>query len=235
LASCSLSDTLYVGGLFDSVSGTSAKNIIAYSPSSGKFSPLGSDGAGLDGEVNALHCDSNSGLVWVGGSFRKPTLSAGSVGFSGAVAVFNPSDNTWAPAPFDGLKGQVLDIAPSADGKSLYFGGSFATTFASNSTLNSTSNPNVPYSPGATPFSSSLVPIPLNGSEITAQPASSNSNFNNIVNILCPSGDDGPGYTWLGTDGTTASITARPFKFITASGIRLGNTAVNGRSTTRFT
>ncbi|CAE6438559.1 hypothetical protein ACGC1H_006973 [Rhizoctonia solani] len=233
-ASCSLKDTLYVGGLFDSVAGISAKNIIAYSPSSRKFSPLGSEGAGVDGEVHALHCDSGSGLVWVGGNFRRP-ISSGSASFGGAVAVFNPSDNTWSPAPFDGLRGQVLDIAPSTDGKSLYFGGSFATTFASNTSLNSTNNPAVPYSPGATPFSSSLVPIPLNGSEITAQPASSDSNFNNILNILCPAGDDGPGNTWLAADGSTASITARPFKFINAGGIRLGNTAVNGRSTNSFT
>ncbi|EUC64087.1 Bud site selection-like protein, partial [Rhizoctonia solani AG-3 Rhs1AP] len=234
LASCSLKDTLYVGGLFDSVAGISAKNIIAYSTSSRTFSPLGSNGAGVDGEVHALHCDSSGGLVWVGGNFRRPTSSP-SGSFGGAVAVFNPSDNTWSPAPFDGLRGQVLDIAPSTDGKSLYFGGSFATTFASNSSLNSTNNPAVPYSPGATPFSSSLVPIPLNGSEITAQPASSDSNFNNILNILCPAGDDGAGNTWLAADGSTASITARPFKFINAGGIRLGNTAINGRSTSAFT
>ncbi|KAJ1304739.1 hypothetical protein OPQ81_005877 [Rhizoctonia solani] len=235
LASCSLKDTLYVGGLFDSIAGTSAKNIIAYTPSSRKFSPLGSEGAGVDGEVNALHCDSSSGLVWVGGNFRRPTSASESAAFGGAVAVFNPNNNAWSPAPFDGLRGQVLDIAPSTDGKSLYFGGAFATTFGSNSSLNSTNNPAVPYSPGATPFSASLVPIPLNGSEITAQPASSDSNFNNILSILCPGGDDGPGNTWLGADGSTASITARPFKFINAGGIRLGNTAVNGRSTTAFT
>ncbi|KAF8678126.1 Cortical protein marker for cell polarity [Rhizoctonia solani] len=235
LSSCSLKDTLYVGGVFDSVAGISARNVIAYTPSSGKFSPLGSDGAGVDGEVNALHCDSSSGLVWVGGNFRRPTPASESSGFGGAVAVFNPSDNTWSPAPFDGFRGQVLDIAPSTDGKSLYFGGSFATTFGSNSTLNATNNPAVPYSPGATPFSASLVPIPLNGSEITAQPASSDSNFNNILDILCPAGNDGPGNTWLGADGSTASITARPFKFINAGGIRLGNTAINGRSTTAFT
>ncbi|CAE6429429.1 unnamed protein product [Rhizoctonia solani] len=234
LASCSLKDKLYIGGLFDSVGGTSAKNVIAYSPSSGKFSPLGSDGAGVDGEVNALHCDSSSGLVWVGGNFIRPT-SASSSSFGGAVAVFNSNDNTWSPAPFDGLRGQVLDITPSTDSKSLYFGGSFATTFGSNSSLNSTNNPAVPSSPGATPFSASLVPIPLNGSEITAQPASSDSNFNNILDILCPAGNDGAGNTWLGADGTTASITARPFKLINAGGIRLGNTAVNGRSTTAFT
>ncbi|QRW21629.1 polarized growth protein rax2 [Rhizoctonia solani] len=235
LSSCSLKDTLYVGGVFDSVAGISARNVIAYTPSSGKFSPLGSDGAGVDGEVNALHCDSSSGLVWVGGNFRRPTSASESSGFGGAVAVFNPSDNTWSPAPFDGFRGQVLDIAPSTDGKSLYFGGSFATTFGSNSTLNATNNPAVPYSPGATPFSASLVPIPLNGSEITAQPASSDSNFNNILDILCPAGNDGPGNTWLGADSSTASITARPFKFINAGGIRLGNTAINGRSTTAFT
>lgn len=235
LAACTLKNTLFVGGLFDSVSGTSAKNIVAYDISSSTFSAMGAAGAGLDGEVDALYCDSKSGLVWIGGNFKKPTLAAGSVEFGGAVATYNPSDSTWSPAPFDGLSGQVLDITSSADGASLYFSGAFATSFVSNTTLNSTNNPSVPFSPGATPFSASLVPIPLSGAEITAQPASSNSNFNNITNILCPAGADGAGNTWLGADGTTASITARPFKFITASGIRLGNTAVNGSSTTQFT
>ncbi|KAG9085576.1 hypothetical protein FRC06_003542 [Ceratobasidium sp. 370] len=235
LAACTLQNTLFVGGVFDTISGTPAKNIAAYDPSSRTFSALGASGAGLDGEVDALYCDSKSGVVWVGGSFKKPTLAAGSVEFGGAVAVYKPSDGTWSPPPFDGLSGRVLSIAPSTDGASLYFSGSFATSFASNTSLNSTNNPNVPFSPGATPFSSSLVPIPLSGTEITAQPASSSSSFNNVMNILCPAGADGAGNTWLGADGTTASITVRPFKFITASGIRLGNTAVNGRSTTRFT
>jgi hypothetical protein len=235
LAACTLQNTLFVGGLFDSISGTSANNIASYDSSSRTFSALGATGAGLDGEVNALYCDSKTGVVWAGGSFKKPTLGAGSVEFGGAVAMYKPSDGTWSPPPFDGLSGRVLDITSSTDGASLYFSGSFATSFASNTTLNSTNNPNVPFSPGATPFSSSLVPIPLSGSEITAQPASSSSDFNNIMNILCPSGADGAGNTWLGADSSTASITARPFKFITASGIRLGNTAVDGRSTTQFT
>ncbi|KAG8773457.1 hypothetical protein FRC12_002521 [Ceratobasidium sp. 428] len=235
LAACTLQNTLFVGGVFDTLSGTSAKNIASYDSSSRTFSALGGSGAGLDGEVDALYCDAKSGIVWVGGAFKKPTLAAGSVEFGGAVAMYKPSDGTWSPPPFDGLTGRVLGIAPSTDGSSLYFSGSFATSFASNTTLNSTNNPNVPFSPGATPFSSSLVPIPLSGTEITAQPASSNSNFNKIMNILCPAGADGAGNTWLGADGTTASITVRPFRFISASGIRLGNTAVNGRSTTRFT
>ncbi|KAG9120020.1 hypothetical protein FRC07_004660, partial [Ceratobasidium sp. 392] len=232
---CTLQNTLFVGGVFDTLSGTSAKNIASYDPSSRTFSALGGSGAGLDGEVDALYCDSKAGLVWAGGSFKKPTLAAGSVDFGGAVATYKPSDGTWSPPPFDGLSGRVLGIAPSTDGASLYFSGSFATSFASNATLNFTNNPNVPFSPGATPFSSSLVPIPLSATEITAQPASSNSNFNRIMRVLCPTGADGPRNTWLGADGTTASITVRPYKFITAGGIRIGNTAVNGRSTTRFT
>ncbi|QRW08187.1 polarized growth protein rax2 [Ceratobasidium sp. AG-Ba] len=235
LAACTLGNTLFVGGVFDTVSGTSAKNIASYDPSSRTFSALGASGAGLDGEVDALYCDSKSGLVWVGGSFKRPTLAPGSTEFGGAVATYKPSDGTWSPPPFDGLSGQVLAIAPSTDGASLYFSGSFGTSFASNTTLNSTNNPNVPFSTGATPFSSSLVPIPLSGTEITAQPASSSSDFNNIMQILCPAGPDGPGNTWLGADGSTASITVRPFRFISASGIRIGNTAARGRSTTRFT
>ena len=100
--------------------------------------------------------------------------------------------------------------------------------------INNTNNPNVPFSSGATPFSSSLVPIPLAGAQIVASPSSADPSFDNISNILCPSGSDGPGNTWLAQDGSQATITIRDFMQLDALGIRLGNTDQEGRGTVEF-
>ncbi|KAG1883988.1 hypothetical protein F4604DRAFT_1979649 [Suillus subluteus] len=116
---------------------------------------------------------------------------------------------------------------------SLFFAGSFLTSFAANATaLNNTNNPNIPYSPGATPFSSSLVPVPLEGAQILGQPSSSNPQFSNIPNILCPAGPDGPGNTWLAANGNGAVITVHDFSSINAYGVHLGNTSQSGFGTT---
>ncbi|KAG1884091.1 hypothetical protein F4604DRAFT_1980010 [Suillus subluteus] len=116
---------------------------------------------------------------------------------------------------------------------SLFFAGSFLTSFATNATaLNNTNNPNIPYSPGAMPFSSSLVPVPLEGAQILGQPSSSNPQFSNIPNILCPAGPDGPGNTWLAANGNGAVITVHDFSSINAYGVHLGNTSQSGFGTT---
>jgi hypothetical protein len=102
--------------------------------------------------------------------------------------------------------------------------------------LNTTNNPNVPFSSGATPFSSSLVPIPLQAAqiEIDASPSSTDPQFSNIQNILCPAGPDGPGNTWLAGDDSTVIINVRTFTSLNANGIRLGNTFQPGHGTIGF-
>jgi hypothetical protein len=102
--------------------------------------------------------------------------------------------------------------------------------------LNSTNNPNVPFSSGATPFSSSLVPISLQAAqiEIDASPSSTDPQFSNIQSVLCPAGPDGPGNTWLAEDGSTAVINIRTFTSLNAKGVRLGNTFQQGHGTTGF-
>ncbi|KAI0066221.1 hypothetical protein BV25DRAFT_1518743 [Artomyces pyxidatus] len=224
-AGCAIGSTFYLAGSFSSVSGVTAANVASYDGSS--FSALGSNGP--NGDVHALYCDSANSKVWAGGHFTSP---------GSAVAVYDVKASSWAAAPFGGLAGaaaEVLSITANSSQSSLLFTGSFITSFQGNgSTLNSTNNPNVPFSSGATPFSSSLVPIPLQNAQIVASPSSTDASFNNVQNILCPSGNDGPGQTWLGGDGSTAQITARLFQSVSASGVRLGNTFVNGRSTTTF-
>lgn len=226
LASCALGDTLYVAGRFTSLGGVSASNIASYAPSSDAFSALGSSGP--DGDVLALFCDSTHQNVWAGGRFTSP---------ASGVAVWNTASSSWSVPPFGGLTGgasEVSSITTNASQSSLFFSGSFITEFGNGTRIiNGTNNPNVPFSAGATPFSSSLVPVPLNDAQITPSATSDEAGFGNVTDILCPAGADGPGNTWFAQDGGKAVITVRKFSFLSASGIRLGNTFLN-RSTTGF-
>jgi len=234
-AGCAIGDVFYLAGSFSSVGGTQAQNVASYTPSGGQFASLGN---GLDGAVDTLHCDQSAGNIWAGGVFQGS--SSNSQGFKGAVAVYSVKDKAWSPPPFGGLAGagaRVQSITPNVAGSSLFFAGSFVTSYGSSSaSVNVTNNPNVPFSKGATAFSSSLVPIPLTGpgTQIVPSQSTTQAGFSNISNILCPTGPDGEGNTWFGQDGSVARITIRTFQFSTASGIRLGNTFLNGRGTTTF-
>ncbi|KAI0371130.1 hypothetical protein BV20DRAFT_965800 [Pilatotrama ljubarskyi] len=226
LAGCAIGDVFYVAGNFSSIGDASASNIASYS-ASGSFSSLGTNGP--NGAVHALYCDSSRKQVWAGGHFNSPGAS---------VAVWDTASSSWSAAPFGGLTGaaaEVLSITTNSSQSSLFFSGSFFVAFGNSSApLNSTNNPNVPFSSGATPFSSSLVPVPLQPPDVSAGPSSSDGQFSNVSNILCPAGADGPGNTWLAADGNKAVITVRKFAFLTARGVRLGNTFLNGRGTTGF-
>ncbi|EKM54352.1 uncharacterized protein PHACADRAFT_123333 [Phanerochaete carnosa HHB-10118-sp] len=226
-AGCALGDTYFVAGSFTSIGGASAINVASYEPSSNAFSSL--DPNGPNGEVNAIYCDASQNNVWVGGKFTSP---------ASAVAIWNTQSKSWTASPFGGLSGagaQVLSIATNSSQSSLFFSGSFITAFGNGSlVLNGSNNPNVPFSAGATPFSSSLVPVPLGDAQIEALPSSTQAGFNNIDNVLCPAGADGPGNSWFAQDGTGAVVTVRKFTFLSASGIRIGNTFQQGRGTTGF-
>ncbi|KAI0829665.1 cortical protein marker for cell polarity-domain-containing protein [Trametes gibbosa] len=227
LAGCAVGDAFYFAGSFSSVGDTSANNIASYTTSSGVLSALGSNGP--NGAIQALYCDTLRKQLWAGGQFSSPGAS---------VAVWDIASSAWSAAPFGGLTGaaaEVLSITANSSQSSLFFSGSFITSFGNDSApLNDTNNPNVPFSSGATPFSSSLVPIAISAEDISGAPSSSDSQFSNVQNILCPAGADGPGNTWLAADGNKAVITVRKFAFLTARGIRLGNTFLGGRSTTGF-
>ncbi|KAI0302566.1 cortical protein marker for cell polarity-domain-containing protein [Russula brevipes] len=183
-AGCAMGNTYYVAGNFSSIGNTAVSNVASYDPASGKFSALGSGGP--NGQVRALYCDSTRNTLWAGGHFSSP---------ASAVAVWDTKASSWSAPPFGNLTGgtaEVFSITTNASQASLFFAGSFITAFG-NGTLNTTNNPNVPFSQGATPFSSSLVPIPLETAQIQGSPSSSDPSFSNIQNILCPAGNDGPG------------------------------------------
>lgn len=227
-AGCALDNVFYFAGSFSSIGSTSANNVASYTPSSGAFTALESNGP--NGEVDAVFCDSKGQKVWVGGSFTSPGSS---------VAVWDPKSGSWSQPPFTGVSGaqaKVLSITANSSDSSIFFAGSFVTTFQGNSSsvLNGTNNPNVPFSSGATPFSSSLVPIPLQDAQVDGSGSSSDPQFNNIRNILCPSGGDGPGNTWFAADTNTALVTVLTFTSISTNGVRLGNTFQSNHGTTGF-
>ena len=225
-AGCAIGNTFYVAGDFSSIGSVTASNVASYNPAAGTFSALGKGGP--NGPVNALFCDSTHNKLWAGGHFTTP---------ASAVAVWDTSSSSWSAPPFGGLTGvaaEVLSITTNSSQASLFFAGSFIAPFQG-AALNTTNNPNVPFSSGATPFSSSLVPVPLQTAQIEGAPSSPDPNFSQIQNILCPTGNDGPGQTWFAADGGSAQVTARTFQYISASGIRLGNTFLDGRGTTEFT
>lgn len=224
---CVIDDIFYFAGSFSSIGNTSASYVASFSPSSSTFSALGSNGP--NGPVTAVYCDASNKNLWVGGHFSSPGSSA---------AVWSIKSNTWLAPPFKGFSGagaEVFAIASNASSSSLFFAGSFITSFSGNTTsTNNTNNPNVPYSPGASPFSSSLVPIPLQNAEIEGAPSSTNPQYSDIQVILCPAGPDGPGNTWLAQDSNSAVVTVRTFSSSSAHGIRLGNTFIPDYGTTGF-
>ncbi|KAG6857255.1 hypothetical protein H0H87_007088 [Tephrocybe sp. NHM501043] len=224
---CNLKDIFYISGSFSSIGSISANNIASYRPSDNSFAPLGSNGP--NGEINAIFCDATGNKVWVGGSFTSPGSN---------IAVWDPKAGSWSHPPFVGVSGaqsRVLSITTNASDSSIFFAGSFITTFpGSGAMLNGTNNPNVPFSQGATPFSSSLVPIPLSNAQLDGSPSTSDTRFSDIKNILCPSGADGPSNSWFAADSSEALVTVRTFTFISANGIRLGNTFQSGHGTSGF-
>lgn len=225
-AGCALGDTYYFAGSFSSIGSQSASNVAAYVPSSGSFTALGSNSP--NGQVRALFCDSERKKVWAGGKFTSP---------ANAVAVYDVASAAWSAPPFGRLtdSGEVFSITTNSSDASLFFAGSFLAPFSNGTVnLNGTNNPNVPFSAGATPFTSSLVPVPLPNNAVDASPSTDQPDFSNVDNILCPAGNDGPGNTWFARDGSKALITVRKFSFLSASGIRLGNTFLDGRGTTGF-
>ncbi|KAI9569562.1 cortical protein marker for cell polarity-domain-containing protein [Boletus coccyginus] len=221
-SACAMNDVYYIAGSFLSIANISTSYVVSYSPSSGAFSVLGSGGP--DGPVSAVYCDSHNNELWVGGHFSSPGPS---------VAVWNSKSNSWSAPLFKGLNGQVSSITSNASDTSLFFTGSFTTSFNGGVTSNN-NNPNVPYSPGASPFSSSLVPIPLQDAEVVGAPSSTDPQFSNIQAILCPAGPDGPGNTWFAAAGNAALITIRTFAAMSTYGVRIGNTFLSGYGTTAF-
>ena len=248
--------TVFVGGKFEELGGVKSRNVARVDVATGVVSSLGAGGVEGD-SIYALYCDESTSIVWIGGELTTPVgeaSSSSSSSYGGGVLQYLPSSDTFTPAPFTGLSsGSVQSISPSPSNSSLLFTGSFSLAYSGSSNLtsstNSSSNSTTQFSPsglplsnvtilssGATAFSSTLSPIPLLGAGvlIDAEPTTTLEGYTEPSVLFCPTGDDGINHTWLGRENGIAQINVQVYRAITASGIRVGNTFVNGRGTSAF-
>lgn len=239
LCQSSASGLVYIGGSFARIGQVDAANIAQFDPSSRSLTALGS---GFDGPVTALSCVDSSSTLYVGGTFKAPVGSSAASGYGGSVASWSYGSKAWSPLPFSGLNGPVDTISPSSNGASLFFGGSFRTTFANGNGVASTSTSSSPSSSsaggtngsGIGSLGSSLTPISLNASTWNAGPTTYTSGFGRPQYVFCPSGPDGIGTSWLLVDGSFGHFTVNLDTSVQAGGIRLGNTFYEGRGTRSF-
>lgn len=217
---------VYVAGDFSSFGGVQTPSVASLDPATGTFSSLS---GGVDGPVYALSCAEDK--LWAGGQFAGPN-GTDMTGFGGNVATWDYGSASWSSPPFVGLDGPVwaIDPASSSSGSSVFLGGSFSVSFAQ-PLYNATGVADVP-SLGA-----ALATISLQNGNTSVQTSASSAvaGFSDPSNMFCPPGADGPGSTWLAAEGqTNATITVEVGRAVTAAGIRLGNTFVNGSGTNTF-
>lgn len=166
---------------------------------------------GLEGQVNALLCDQDTDRVYLGGSFK--------VEDSRNAVAWNVDDG-WDNLPFAGFNGPVSSITRASNGH-IIFGGDFTG-------LGNTSTEGAP----------AEQVINLVDADITAGSSSTNQDFTDPRNIVCPGDDsEGPGKTWLLADNMPGFWQASfGFEFH-PSKLRLRNTHQDGRGTKtwRFT
>ena len=203
-AICTIEKGIVIAGNFTSLDGTKSTAIALYDPNAGKVTPM----EGLEGEVNALLCEQDKKVVYVGGSFR---------GVNSTNAISWSESNGWSNLPFAGFNGPVNAITQASNGH-IIFGGSF--TGLGNNSAPSQPNGQV---------------INLQTANISATHSSSTNGFSDPKNIICSSGKDGPGSTWLVEDNVPATWEAWfGFRF-TPTKLRLYNTHMDGRGTKEFT
>ncbi|KAL0257332.1 hypothetical protein SLS55_008143 [Diplodia seriata] len=195
---------IVIGGNFTSLGGVETQGIALFNPNTSDITPL----EGLTGSVKSLYCDSDSGTVYVGGSFSAANSTNALAWVDG-----------WTNLPFAGFNGPVSSIVKNSDGH-IIFGGSF------DGLGNST-----------TPKQKDQQIIPLGAGNITSQAASSQSGFSDPRNILCKSGQGGSGNAFLLEDASPGFWKAE-FQFgFQPTKLRLYNTNEDGRGTRtwRFT
>lgn len=162
---------------------------------------------GLEGEVNALYCDNTRKTVYVGGTF-KGSNSTNAIAWSDAGG--------WSNLPFAGFNGPVNAISKTSNGH-IVFGGSFTG-------LGNASAPSQP--------DSQIINIA--GANITATNGATKSGFSDPKNIVCSSGSDGAGNTWLAEDNVPATWEAKFGFTFEPTKLRLYNTHQDGRGTKTF-
>ncbi|KAK5124190.1 hypothetical protein LTR85_001893 [Meristemomyces frigidus] len=188
-----------VGGNFTSLGGVEAQGIALWNPNTTQITAL----PGLNGKVNSVYCDADSGTVYVGGSF---TASNSTNAMAWTTA--------WTNLPFAGFNGPVSAITKNAAGN-IVFGGSF----------DGLGNTTTPHNPDGQV-------INLGSGNITASGSTTTAGFDDPSNIICKTAaQDGSGNTWLLAD-QTAGYWQGNFSFgFNPTKLRLYNTQQSNRGT----
>jgi hypothetical protein len=203
-----------LGGNFTSIRGDDpgatamqSTAIALFDPTTAAITPL----PGLSGQVNALLCDQDRNMVYLGGSF---------VGANSTNALAWEGGQGWVNLPFAGFNGPVTSITKASSGN-IIFGGSF-------SGLGNASTPSTP--DGQI--------INLSTASITSGFSTTAAGFSDPKNIVCKAGDaDGAGNTWLLQDNVPGFWDAKFRHGFQPTKLRLYNTHQDGRGTKtwRFT
>lgn len=161
---------------------------------------------GLEGQVNSILCDNDKSIIYVGGNFKGGNST-------NAIAW---ADGNWQNLPFAGFNGPVNAITKASNGH-IIFGGSFTG-------LGNLTTPSTP--------DSQIINLPK--ARVVAENSISRDGFSNPENILCASGSDQPGNTWLVQDSSPGFWEAQ-FDFgFQPTKLRLWNTHLDGRGTKTF-
>lgn len=115
-----LDDTLYVGGSFTTIGGTSAFHVAQWSAASGAWVPMGA-GLGIAGNaVYAMAVHPTTKDLYIGGTFGQ--ADGYPAGSAPGIIKWDYRDDTWYSVGSGLTQVNVDDIAFSADGKTMWLG-----------------------------------------------------------------------------------------------------------------
>ncbi len=228
LAGCALSDVFYLAGNFSAVDSVAAANIAAYTPSSGAFAAVGSGGAQRPDKRRVLRRAGQQALGRRQLHFARdtplpsltPRLALGPVHPSAACLV--PRQKS-LPSPL--IPQTQVSSSPAPSSPNSAAGTSFSmapTTLMSPSLLAHLLSHLLSFL--------SLSRMPRSTHRLHQPPRASPT----LTTCYAPLQAMGSGSSWFAADSSTPLITIRTFTFISASGLRLGNTFQPNHGTTGF-
>ncbi|KAI9502916.1 hypothetical protein BX070DRAFT_235320 [Coemansia spiralis] len=204
----------FFGGSFSMLNSTTAGYVAGVDFNGNIDSMLG----GVNNMVNALFCDQDTQLVYVGGNFsstaagRTTSIATMLSSSTGALATYNASKGVWQDLTFHGLNGPVFDFTKMQN--NVYAVGAFSATVDN-----------------ASYVALDTQPINLSVCTITGGNNAETAGFSDPRNVICTNGADSSGNTWLMRDLLTGFYRIDfPFK-TTPSILRLMNTMYEGRGT----
>ena len=115
-----IDDTLYVGGDFTNIGGTTAMLVAQWNEATDTWLPMGGGLGSAAVSVYAMAVHPITKDLYVGGTFGNPV--GGAAGSTPGIIKWDYTDDTWYSVGTGLTSGNVDDIAFSADGTTMYMG-----------------------------------------------------------------------------------------------------------------